>query len=176
MTEEQEEMAKALQIALQMEVDGKEFYLKASQQSSNELGRGLFNSLAQEEDYHRRKFSQIYDSIRARNAWPIIDFQPDFGQKLRTMFARAIDSMGSDIDTGDSELDAVQTAMDMENKSRDYYLELAGKTAVAEQKEFYEAVADEEREHHIVLMDYFDFLKDPAGWFVNKEHPSLDGG
>ncbi|GAH21770.1 unnamed protein product, partial [marine sediment metagenome] len=29
---------------------------------------------------------------------------------------------------------------------------------------------------HLVLLDYYEYLKDPAGWFVRKEHPSLDGG
>jgi hypothetical protein len=37
-------------------------------------------------------------------------------------------------------------------------------------------VAAEEREHHLILLDYYEYLKDPAGWFVKKEHPSLDGG
>jgi hypothetical protein len=27
-----------------------------------------------------------------------------------------------------------------------------------------------------VLVDYQEYLSDPATWFTNKEHPSLDGG
>ncbi|GAI26187.1 unnamed protein product, partial [marine sediment metagenome] len=42
--------------------------------------------------------------------------------------------------------------------------------------DFYETLAAEEREHHLILLDYYEYLKDPAGWFVKKEHPSLDGG
>jgi len=30
--------------------------------------------------------------------------------------------------------------------------------------------------HELALIDYYDYLSDPAGWFVKKEHPSLDGG
>jgi len=37
-------------------------------------------------------------------------------------------------------------------------------------------VAAEEKEHYLILLDYYEFLKDPSGWFVGKEHPSLDGG
>jgi hypothetical protein len=36
-------------------------------------------------------------------------------------------------------------------------------------------VASEEKEHYLILLDYFEYLKDPAAWFVQKEHPSLDG-
>jgi len=44
------------------------------------------------------------------------------------------------------------------------------------ERDFYETLAAEEREHHQVLLDYYEYLKDPAAWFVSKEHPSLDGG
>jgi hypothetical protein len=37
-------------------------------------------------------------------------------------------------------------------------------------------LAAQEGEHHLILLDYYEFLKDPAAWFVQKEHPSLDGG
>jgi len=176
MADEQDKTIEALKIAVKMEIDGKEFYLKSSQQSSNELGRRLLKSLAVEEDYHRNKFEQIYNSIRVKKSWPIIDFQPDNGQKLRTIFATATEAMGPDIKPAGSELEAVQKAMDMENKSRDFYIEQVKNTTVEEQKTFFEMVAGEEREHHIILMDYYDFLKDPSGWYVRKEHPSLDGG
>ena len=50
MTTEQDKTLEALQIAIQMEIDGKEFYLKASRESSNELGKKLLQALAGEED------------------------------------------------------------------------------------------------------------------------------
>jgi len=37
-------------------------------------------------------------------------------------------------------------------------------------------LAQEEREHELALLDYHDYLSDPAGWFVKSEHSSLDGG
>ncbi len=59
MVTEQDKTLKALQIAIQMEIDGKEYYLKAGQESSNELGKKLLESLASEEDTHRQKFEEI---------------------------------------------------------------------------------------------------------------------
>jgi len=43
------------------------------------------------------------------------------------------------------------------------------------ERDFYELLAAEGGEHHLVLLDYYEYLSDPAGWFVRKEHPSLDG-
>jgi rubrerythrin len=173
---EQDRTLGALQTAIQMEIDGKEFYLKASQSSNNELGKKLLQSLATEEDLHRETFERIYNTISSQKTWPRTDFQPDGGRGLRTIFARAIEEMEADIKTMPTELDAVQTAMAMENKTYDFYNSQSQSAIYDAERDFYEALATQESEHHRVLLDYYEFLKDPASWFVQKEHPSLDGG
>ena len=75
-----------------------------------------------------------------------------------------------------SELDAVKVAIDKEKKSYDFYENQASKAIYDTERSFYEALAREEREHELTLLDYYDYLSDPAGWFVKTEHPSLDGG
>ncbi len=173
---EQDKTLEALQIAIRMEIDGKEFYLKASQESSNELGKKLLESLAREEDTHRQKFEEIYNAIQSKKAWPTTDFQPDGGKGLRTLFAKATEETGSNIKAPATELNVIQTAMDMENKTYDFYKSQAENAKYDAETGFYESLAAEEREHHLILLDYYEYLKDPAGWFVKKEHPSLDGG
>ena len=176
MENEQEKTMKALKIAIQMEVDGKKYYRKASQESSSELGKKLLLSLAAEEDNHQQKFKEIYDAIRIKKTWPETHFQPDGGKNLRTIFANATEEMGSNVNTLATELDVIQTAMDMENKSYDFYKSQGENAPHTAERDFYETIAAEEREHHLILLDYYEYLKDPAGWFVSKERPSLDGG
>ncbi len=176
MVTEQNKTLDALKIAIQMEIDGKEYYLKVSQKSSNELGKKLFQSLAAEEDIHRQKFEEIYNAIRNKKAWPAIAPRPDVGKNLRTIFARLTDEIGSTIQVPATELDAIQMAMDMENKTYDFYKSRGGKANYDAERNFYQSLAAEEREHHLILLDYYEYLKDPAGYFVKKEHPSLDGG
>ena len=175
MATEQDRTLDALQIAIQMEIDGQEYYLKASQQSSNELGKKLLESLAAEEDLHRQKFVEIYEAIRSDRAWPETHFQPDGGRSLRTIFTEAIEKPGSDIKAPATELEAVQTAMDMENKTYDFYKSQGIRAGQDAERDFYESLASQEKEHHLILLDYYEYLKDPVGWFVQKEHPSLDG-
>ena len=95
---------------------------------------------------------------------------------MRTIFVRATEEMGPNIKALATELDAVQTAMDMENKTYDFYKSQGGNATYDAERGFYETLAAEEREHHLVLLDYYEYLKDAAGWFVKKERPSLDGG
>ena len=176
METEQDKTLEALKVAIQMEIDGKEYYLKACQESGNELGKKLLQSLAAEEDIHRQKFEEIYDAIRSKKTWPRTDFQPDGGKSLRTVFIRTTEETGSDIKALATELDAVKTAMDMENKTYDYYKKQNQTAACDAERDFYELLAVEEREHYLILLDYYEYLKDPASWFVQKEHPSLDAG
>ena len=175
MVTEQDKTLEALQLAVQMEVDGKKYYLQASRGSSNELGKKLLESLAAEEDIHRQKFEEIYDAISNKKTWPKTDFRPNGGRRLRTIFARAIKEVGPDVKAPATELDAVETAMNLENKTYDFYKSRGQKANYDVERNFYEILAAEEREHHQVLLDYYEYLKDPAGWFVKKEHPSLDG-
>ena len=176
MTQQQEKTLEALKAAIQMEIDGKEFYLKASSESKNEMGRKLLQTLSKEEDYHRRKFEEIYAVIKKKMGWPKIESETPGGKQLRTVFSEMMTRISTDKETLQTEIDTVQKAMEMESASRDFYNRQRENSIHIAEKQFYETIADEERHHFLVLLDYFEYLKDPAAWFVEKEHPSLDGG
>jgi len=175
MENEHDKTAAALKLAIQMEIDGKEYYLKASQESGNELGRKLLASLAEEEDMHRQKFIEIYIAISDKKAWPKVKFKPDEGKALNTVFAQAVNNVGSKAKPVDTELEALQTAMGMENKTYDFYTARANDASYEAEKKFYQALASQEKTHHQVLLDYYEYLEDPAAYFVEKERPSLEG-
>ena len=173
---EHDKIRHGLETAIQMEIDGKQFYLKASQSSRNEVGKKLLKSLADEEDNHRQAFEKIYEVVRNKKGWPVIDFQAGAVAGLQTIFAQATGKITARLKTSTTELDAVKTAMDMENKTFDFYKAQGRVAGYDTEKNFYESLAAQEREHHKVLLDYYEYLKDPAAWFVSKEHPTLDGG
>ena len=60
MTTGQEKTTQALKYAIQMEIDGKEFYLKASRESGNELGKKLLESLG-----YNRKIITVKNSNKS---------------------------------------------------------------------------------------------------------------
>ena len=176
MVSEQEKILSSLQIAIQMEIDGKAYYLKTSEESSNELGKKLLQQLAGEEDSHRKVFEQIYENIRNKQGWPELDFPHDEGKQLRTLFAQAAEKLETSVTAATTELDAVQGAINMEVKSYDYYQAQLKSATYSAEKAFYSALSAQEKQHQLILLDYYEYLKDPASWFVKKEHHSLDGG
>jgi rubrerythrin len=171
---EQQNTIDALKTALQMEIDGKEFYEQAARDSRDDLGKKLLNALAGEEDIHRQVFLRIYEAISAKKGWPDVDLHPDGGRTLRTIFASGTTQGEGRPQTGESELAAVAKARTMEGKTYDFYQRQRQQATNPAEKEFYEKLAAQEQQHTLVLTDYQEYLVNPAGWFVKKERPSLD--
>ncbi len=174
--QEQKETVEAIRLAIQMEIDGKKYYRQASQRSDNKLGKELFLWLAGEEDKHRRIFAGIFNSIRKQKAWPEMGVQPGKGHILETVFSDAMKTAASTVKSIDTELDSIAGAMEMENKTREFYLSQSQKVGFDAGKKLYSALAAEEQGHYLALVDYREYLIDPAGYFRKAEHHSLDGG
>ena len=175
MVTKQDKILEALQIAIDMEKDGKECYLQASQESDNEVGKKLLQSLALEEDTHREKLVEIYHVIQKKEGWPATDFRPDKGKRLREIFTGTCEVIGVNVKAGATEFDAIKIAIKKEKKSYDLYKDHTQNAAYDTERDFYEALAGEEMEHVLILENYYEYLTDPVDWFTRVEHHSLDG-
>jgi rubrerythrin len=175
MSSEQEATFSGLQTAIQMEIDGKEFYLKSSKAIRNEPGTKLFQTLAAEEDIHQRVFTEIYNKLKSKQKWPDVKTPAHDTNKLPTVFKAAIEKLGKDHITMKAELDAVKTGMEMENKTLDFYKNRSAKAGFSAEKQLYDSFAGQESEHFRLLQDYYEFLTSPADYFKKTEHTMMDG-
>lgn len=166
----------ALELALRIEAEGKKFYHKASEKSSNRLAKDLFEQLAKEEDVHVRKFQEIYQALLKKERWSAkMELNAEKGRTLKSLLAKAVNTWGSKIQATESELEAIKMALDMENKSYNFYRSRSEESVSQVEREFYALVAGDEQGHRLVLLDSYEYLSNPAGWFTRKEHWSLDG-
>jgi len=165
-----------LEMAIKMEIEGKEFYEKASQKASDKLGKELFSRLAQEEDFHAAKAREISDFLKRGESPLAIEESLDKAQKLNSIFARAKKEIQAKRQISSSELKAIEIALDMEEKSRKFYEDQSASARTDFEKRFFKAVKQEERGHYLSLVSYREYMVDPAGWFAKSEHISLDGG
>lgn len=175
MENEQARILEVLQLAVRMETEGKEFYGKAGEKSTNRLTEELFKHLAREEDAHRKKFEQIYGAFKRERNWPNVEPPSEKGKALKSLFAEATRALGTKVKIAESELEAIKIAMNMEVKSYDLYHSRSEESAYHAERRFYEVLAGEERGHQLALSDAYEYLSDPAGWFTKTEHWSLDG-
>lgn len=175
MNEAESRLIEALKFAIQMELDGKKYYLQAGEESTHPVGKELFAWLAKQEDNHRQTFEKIFKSIADKQGWPAEHVKPDKGIRLGTIFGEAISNADKNIVGKKSEIETTARAMDMEIKSRDYYKKQAGLASSEVEKSFFTALAAEEQGHYLGLIDYKEYITDPAGWFTRTEHHLLDG-
>jgi rubrerythrin len=166
----------ALQFAIQMEIEGKDYYLKASQQCDVKAGRELFEWLAGQEDWHRQKFEQIYKVVKDRKGWPDIKISKGGESTPETIMSQITRATYCEVKEPTAEISAIEGAMELENKTYDYYKKQAADATYEAQKSFYETLTMEERKHYLALVDYREYIVNPEGWFTKIEHHTLDGG
>ena len=166
----------ALEIAIKMELEGKEFYRKASEKSRDPLGTELFAKLAEIEDRHAETARRLHDSLKGGGAAGGVDISADQGKPLKSLFAKATKDLERSQQVIQTEIEAIKVALGMEEKSRKFYEEHSTKAKRSLEKRFFRLLAAEERDHYLTLTDYQEYLTNPAGWFAKAEHISVDGG
>jgi len=175
MKEKTEKTTEALNKALQMEIEGQEFYDKAGKKSENPLAKKLFQHLVEQENVHIQRINDIFQDIKNRAGWPEKESTFKHQISLRGVFREAIENMTSEVKVSSSEIEALQTAMSMEDKSYSFYKSRDEEATSSAEKSFYQALTAEERDHYLTLLDSYEYLTDPEGWFTKTEHWGLDG-
>lgn len=175
MEKAQEKVLQALQLALQMEQEGKQYYQKSIDKCVSKFSKDLLTWLTAEEDKHQEKFKKIYDSVVAEKGWPKIATTPDAGLWLKTTFKESIRAEKPAADCK-SDIYIMEKAMELENKTHSLYSERGSAAENDAEKRFYTAIAGEEMAHYLALVNYREYLLDPSSYFVKTERHSLDGG
>jgi len=161
----------ALSRAIQLEIDGRKFCLEAAGKSKNEFGQKMFRYLADQELQHQQRIKELYERLERGEEWPggLVSAPP---VDLKAVFSRAAQAA---ISGAESDQEAIQVALELEDQSYTYYDELARKAAGLFEKRFFAALCYEERGHYLLLLDSLDYLSDPSGWAERHERAMLDG-
>ncbi|MEJ2671974.1 MAG: ferritin family protein [Deltaproteobacteria bacterium] len=170
----QEYMLQALKDAVQMEVDGRQFYLEAAKKAKSGGVRQIMEYLAESEKYHIEKFNEIYRSLQKDPRWTqtMAVFNPPKHEPYVCVMAMNQDEQGSG---GRDDLQALKTGIKMEECSIEYYTKLAKETNNPLARRFFMSVAHEERGHYMTLMDMHNYLTLPEDWFYVHQMSHVDG-
>ncbi len=154
------------EFAMQMETEGERYYRDMAQQTANSGLRNILLMLADEEVNHfqvlkknRGKPTGLTESILLSNA--------------RNIFAEMRDRELSALpDASQSAL--YQKALEIEQKSRDFYREKAGASQQGFQKQLFLILAAEEDKHVFLIEHILDFISRPTVWLENAEFTHLE--
>jgi len=156
---------KALKMAMQLEEDGRAFYLKAAERTSSKHGREMFLSLADDEERHLRLLQKQCDAVTEGQCFlrlpEIGDIDPQWDEPL---FPRDPDLFSKAVSPDASDTDALLFAIQLENKSFELYRQLARETSDAAGSEMFRWLASVERGHFNILMLNYESLLNSGSW------------
>jgi len=160
-------MKNPLDLAIQTEKDGIDFYTKASENSEDELGKKMFLSVIEDEKRHL----EILEKISCEEYVCISDLE-NYSPKvnLKTIFSEMPDELKKTSVNTSSDLEALEVAMEMERRGYDQYMKAADEENDEEHKKIYHKLAQEEKEHFELLQEVRSYLEDTGNWFMWYEH------
>ena len=163
----------ALKLAIEMEEDGKKFYLKSAATAKSTLAKKIFEELAEQENYHIIMAKKIYAELEGDRPFKRWVSPVHGAEKLEKVFQESLIEKAK---ASDDDLAALRFGQEIEEKSITYYEKMAGEAESPFEKRFYMALSYEERGHYLRLTDALEYLTDPVGWLYLSERDMVDGG
>jgi rubrerythrin len=149
--------------AIQMENEGAAFYRELAGKSPNPSVQSVLRMLAEEEDKHAA-------AVRAMAAE-----QPDAELETADVLANAknifrrVKEFGEPFVTETDQIHLYRQALELEEKSRAFYLDRADEVKGPKAKRLFERLADEEGKHAQLLENLIEAVSRPKQWLENAE-------
>jgi rubrerythrin len=156
----------ALQASLGLEQKGYDHYQKALADAKNPLTQKLFTTLAEQELEHMRRIRELFEEGEKETTAATIP-----GEALEMVVKEIFDSFSKD-DRSDWDIDVAsgyEHAMHLEQESIDMYSSFTSESADASEKDFFQALKEEEVKHLTALQNVYHYLKATSDWFESTE-------
>jgi rubrerythrin len=155
----------ALNQAIELEIEGQHFYLKAAECTTNPKGAEMFHSLADDEVIHERILRRQLDALTQGEGWVLPQGVDEVEADLAALIFPDSEKVCEEtLRPDESDRDALLFALQIENESFSLYRELAQTTEDPNGKRMYEYLADAERGHFELLMLNYEHLSTVGSW------------
>jgi rubrerythrin len=158
-----ENVKDAILTAIQMEKDGFSFYTRAADQTDSDMGRTIFESLAQDEQRHLDIFQKMFEDKVGQSEWNDLVNSSKKYVNIPIFPTDLKDAPGMDTDS--TELDALRMAMDSEKEAIDYYGKIKESIDEQEVKNVIDEIIEQEKNHYSLLEKEFNHINSTGYWF-----------
>ena len=149
---------KTLEKAMEFEWEGHAFYEKAQGLATNPVTKGVFELLRDEEKKHAEYLLGLHGMVGAEGSWPAeITLAQD--KDFKRLFKEEAEKIDEHVNVSTGEMEALRFALDMENKSRDMYLEFKGKASVPQEERLFGLLADWEQAHADYVESFANYFE-----------------
>jgi rubrerythrin len=176
MTEASDRSLQILNMALEKEEKGRQFYKQASETCASELGKQMFRSLMADEGVHITRIKDIFQALQGGKSWSSEWKKLNIeNEDLRKLLQERMTKLGPKVKADSGDVDAVRIGLEMEQGAINFYEDQLTKATDALETDFFQKMVAEERTHFAALNDVKMFLENPELWFAEKERSTLDG-
>ncbi len=155
------------EFAMQMEKDGRKFYLDLAKKTSNAGLKKILTMMADSEAKHYNVFLSMQKNDKTQYTT-----DTEVLTKVKNIFKKMKEEKEFDFDV--SQVELYKNALEIEKKNQDFYLEKADEEKDPSRKEIFLKIADEEKSHCVLLENIIDFVSEPDSWLENPEWYHLD--
>ena len=154
------------EFAIQMESDGRAFYLDLAEKARNKGIRNILTMLADDEAKHQQTIEQMRDGLAVMAESEILSNAKNVFQQMK--------AFGDEFDVNCDADQLYRQAMEAEQKSMSFYLDRADQEKDATRCELFKAMADEEKKHYHLLASILEFVARPKTWLDDAEFSNLE--
>jgi len=154
--------------AMQMELDGRHFYLDLAEKTNNKGIKNILTMMAESEAKHYN----IILSMQRNDKTPY-STDTEVLTEVKNIFERMKEEK-KEIDVDVSQVEFYQKALVVEADSEKFYLERADEEKDLHKKEIFLTLAKEEKSHCILLENLVDLVSQPDTWVENPEWYHVD--
>jgi rubrerythrin len=153
--------------ALQMELDGRHFYLDLAKKTNNTGIKSILTMMAESEAKH-------YNIILGMQKNDKMQYSADTEvlTKVKNIFMKMKEEKEIDVDV--SQVEFYKKALEVETDSEKFYLERADEEKDPHRKEIFLTIANEEKSHCVLLENIVNFVSQPDTWLENPEWYHMD--
>jgi rubrerythrin len=154
--------------AMQMELDGRHFYLDLAEKTNNKGIKNILTMMAESEAKHYN----IILSMQRNDKTPY-STDTEALTEVKNIFERMKEEK-KEIDVDISQVEFYKKALEVETYSEKFYLERADEEKDLHKKEIFLTLAKEEKSHCILLENLVDLVSQPDTWIENPEWYHVD--
>jgi rubrerythrin len=155
------------EFAMEKEKFSENYYRELAGKTGNKGLKNILNMLADEEAKHYKVVQQMRketpEKITDTN---VLANAKEVFQKMR----ESTEKFNFDI----SELQLYEKAKDIEQETKQFYLEKSDEVDNPDQKEIFKKLANQEQKHFIILENICDFVAKPQYFLENAEFHHID--
>ena len=153
------------EFAINMEKEGEQFYRDLAARSRHTGVQNILTMLADEEVKHAEAIRAIQTEEHETRPADVLDTAKNIFRRMK--------EFGETFESDVNEAELYRQAMEIEDKSVNFYLDRADQVKLPRHKDLFLKLAEEEKKHYRLMENLVEFVTRPKQWLENAEffHP-----